>query len=159
MTERAGRGRVGAVNVSARKGEKKVPVESVRLVEGYGIQGDAHGGTSGHRQVSLLSEESVSRMRAKGISVGPGDFAENITVEGCSLTEAHVGRRIRVGETILEVTQVGKECHDRCAIYVQVGDCVMPREGIFARVVVGGTVAPGDEVELLPPEGEGAPRP
>jgi MOSC domain-containing protein YiiM len=150
---------VAAVNVSARKGEKKVPVPSVRLVEGHGIEGDAHGGTSGHRQVSLLADESVARMRAKGLVVGPGAFAENLTVEGIDLAPAHVGRRLRVGETILEVTQVGKECHDRCAIYVQVGDCVMPREGIFARVVTGGTVSPGDAVELLPPEGSEGPGP
>ena len=138
-----------AVNVSARKREKKSPVASVRLLEGHGIEGDAHGGTSGHRQVSLLSEESVSRMRAKGIDVGAGDFAENLTVEGIDLAEARVGRRIRVGEALLEVTQVGKECHDRCAIYLQVGDCVMPREGIFAKVLHGGEIKQGDRITIV----------
>jgi len=136
--------------LSARKGEKKTPVPSVTLVEEHGARNDAHAGP-GHRQVSLLSSESIGKMRAKGLSVGPGDFAENITVEGFDLLEARVGDRIRVGEAVLEISQIGKECHNRCAIYLQAGDCVMPREGVFARVVRGGRVAPGDAVRREEP--------
>ena len=147
---RAERGRVVAVSLSARKGEKKTPVPSVTLVEEHGARNDAHAGP-GHRQVSLLSSESIGKMRAKGLSVGPGDFAENITVEGFDLLEARVGDRIRVGEAVLEISQIGKECHNRCAIYLQAGDCVMPREGVFARVVRGGRVAPGDAVRREEP--------
>ncbi len=138
-------GKVVAVSVSARKGEKKTPVSSVTLVEEHGVKDDAHAGP-GSRQVSLLSEESIGKMRAKGLSVGPGDFAENITVEGFFLPETKVGDRIRVGDALLEISQIGKECHERCAIYIQAGDCVMPREGVFARVIRGGKVAPGDAV-------------
>jgi MOSC domain-containing protein YiiM len=148
MEERIGK--VVAVSVSARKGEKKTPVSSVILDEEHGVRNDAHAGP-GHRQVSLLSSESIGKMRAKGLSVGPGDFAENITVEGFSLPEARVGDRIRVGEAVLEISQIGKECHDRCAIYIQAGDCVMPREGVFARVVRGGLIAPGDAVRREEP--------
>ncbi len=143
-----GRGKVVAVSVSARKGEKKVPVPSVVLVPDHGVRDDAHAGP-GIRQVSLLAEESIEKMREKGLSVGPGDFAENVTVAGIALPELPVGTRLRVGKTLLEVTQIGKECHTRCAIYFQAGDCVMPREGIFARVVSGGEVAAGDAVEVV----------
>lgn len=143
-----GRGRVVAVSVSARKGEKKVPVPSVVLLPDHGVRDDAHAGP-GIRQVSLLAEESIAKMRAKGLSVGPGDFAENVTVAGVVLPALPVGTRLRVGKALLEVTQIGKECHERCAIYVQAGDCVMPREGIFARVVRGGEVAAGDAVEVV----------
>lgn len=138
-------GKVVAVSVSARKGEKKTPVASVTLVEEHGVKDDAHAGP-GHRQVSLLSSESIGKMQALGLSVGPGDFAENITVEGFVLPETKVGERILVGDAVLEISQIGKECHDRCAIYMQAGDCVMPREGVFARVIRGGRVAPGDAV-------------
>ncbi len=142
------RGKVVAVSVSGRKGEKKVPVPSVTLVPDHGVRDDAHAGP-GIRQVSLLAEESIAKMRDKGLSVGPGDFAENVTVAGIALPALPVGTRLRVGEALLEVTQIGKVCHDRCAIYLQAGDCVMPREGIFARVVRGGAVAPGDAVEVV----------
>lgn len=143
-----GRGRVVAVSVSARKGGKKVPLPSVVLVADHGVRHDAHAGP-GIRQVSLLGEESIAKMRAKGLSVGPGDFAENVTVRGIVLPALPVGTRLRVGEALLEITQIGKECHDRCAIFLQAGDCVMPREGIFARVVRGGAVAAGDAVEVV----------
>lgn len=140
------RGNVIAVSVSDRKGQKKRPVPFATLVVEHGIEGDAHAGTSGHRQVSLLAVESADRMRAKGVAVGHGDFAENLTVEGIDLMTLRIGDRLRVGEAILEISQIGKECHDRCAIYQQVGDCVMPREGLFGRVVRGGRVSPGDAV-------------
>lgn len=140
-------GKVVAVSRSGRTGEKKVPAPSVVLEREHGVRGDAHAGP-GIRQVSLLGEESIGKMRARGLSVGPGDFAENLTVEGIDLPRLGVGTRLRVGESLLEITQVGKECHDRCAIYIQAGDCVMPREGVFARVLRGGRVAPGDRVEV-----------
>lgn len=137
-----------AVSASGRKGEKKTPVPSATLVAEHGVAGDAHAGP-GHRQVSLLSSESIAKMRAKGLPVGPGDFAENVTVEGIDVAALPVGARLRVGRALVEITQIGKECHDRCAIYFQAGDCVMPREGVFARVVEGGTVSPGDPVEIV----------
>ncbi len=141
-----GRGTVVAVSVGARKGEKKIPVPAVTLVPDSGVAGDAHAGP-GIRQVSLLALESIGKMREKGLSVGPGDFAENVTVEGMDLPALRVGQRLRVGRALVEITQIGKECHDRCAIYFQAGDCVMPREGVFARVLEGGTVRAGDPVE------------
>lgn len=140
-----GTARVVAVSVSGRKGEKKTPVPRATLVPDHGVERDAHAGP-GHRQVSLLSAESIAKMREKGLSVGPGDFAENVTVEGIDLAALKVGDRLIVGEAVVEISQIGKECHDRCAIYFQAGDCVMPREGIFARVLRGGVVAPGDPV-------------
>jgi MOSC domain-containing protein YiiM len=144
------RGKVVAVSVGGRKGEKKTPVPSVTLVADHGVRDDAHAGP-GARQVSLLASESIAKMQAKGLAVGPGDFAENVTVEGFNLPGVRVGDRVRVGEAVLEISQIGKECHDRCAIYIQAGDCVMPREGVFARVIRGGRVAPGDPVRREEP--------
>ena len=140
-------GKITAVCISTNKGERKAPVESAELREEHGIVGDAHAGPW-HRQVSLLARESIEKMRALGLDVSNGDFAENLTTEGIDLLALPVGTRFCVGETELEVTQIGKECHTRCAIYYQAGDCVMPKEGIFARVVRGGTVQPGDPVSL-----------
>lgn len=139
-------GRVVAVSVSDRKGIKKHNVAAVRLLTEHGIEGDAHAGPW-HRQVSLLAAESIAKIQAKGLAVAAGDFAENITTEGIRLWELPIGFRFRIGaEVLLEVTQIGKECHQRCAIFHQVGDCVMPREGIFARVIVPGGVKPGDGI-------------
>ena len=140
---------VVAVCVSLAKGEKKTPVERVDLREHHGIVGDAHAG-DWHRQVSLLAQESIAKMQAMGLKVDAGDFAENITTAGIDLVSLPIGTRLAVANTLLEVTQIGKECHTRCAIYYQAGDCVMPKEGIFARVVRGGTVRPGERAELLP---------
>jgi MOSC domain-containing protein YiiM len=137
--------RVVAVNVSGRKGERKTPVPMATLVPDHGVERDAHAGP-GHRQVSLLAAESIAKMKEKGVDVGPGDFAENVTVEGIDLAALKVGDRLIVGEALVEISQIGKECHDRCAIYFQAGDCVMPREGVFARVLLGGKVAAGDRV-------------
>jgi MOSC domain-containing protein YiiM len=139
---------VVAVCISEKKGERKTPVAQVRLRENHGIVGDAHAG-EWHRQVSLLAEESVAKMRALGLDVTAGDFAENIATSGIELVTLPVGSRLLVGETTLEVTQIGKECHTRCAIYYQAGDCVMPKEGIFAKVVTGGTIRPGDRVRRI----------
>ena len=137
-----------AVCISANKGERKKPVEAVELRENHGIVGDAHAG-DWHRQVSLLAQESIDKMRALGLDVTAGDFAENITTRGIDLVSLPIGSRLQVGETLLEVTQIGKECHTRCAIFYQAGDCVMPKEGIFARVITGGTIRPGDDIRLV----------
>ncbi len=135
--------------MSGKKGEKKRVVHSIRLIENHGVEGDAHAG-GWHRQVSLLSIESIEKMRDLGLDVGPGDFAENITVSGLDLSALEVGMEIRIGSgAILAITQKGKECHDRCEIFHAVGDCIMPREGVFARVVRGGVVRPGDPVEVI----------
>jgi len=139
-------GKVIAVCISTNKGERKTPVAAVELREEHGIVGDAHAGPW-HRQVSLLARESIDKMRILGLDVTTGDFAENLTTEGVDLLALPIGTRLSVGETELEVTQIGKECHTRCAIYHQAGDCVMPKEGIFARVLRGGIVRPGDEVK------------
>ena len=142
-------GRLVAVCISERKGERKIPVDAVELRCGHGIVGDAHAG-NWHRQVSLLAMESVRKMQQLGLDVDPGAFAENLTTEGIALTALPVGARLEVGDALLEITQIGKECHARCAIYDQAGDCVMPKEGLFARVLDGGTVRPGDAVRLVP---------
>ena len=139
---------VVATCISEKKGERKTPLEAVILRENHGIVGDAHAG-DWHRQVSLLAAESIDKMRKLGLDVNSGDFAENITTSGIELVSLPIGTRLLVGETQLEVTQIGKECHTRCAIYHQAGDCVMPKEGIFARVISGGTVRPGDEVRVM----------
>lgn len=141
-------GRVVAVCVSEKKGEQKGAVEEARLVEDWGIEGDAHSG-NWHRQVSLLAEESIEKMRAKGLELGHGDFGENIVTEGIDLLSLPVGAKLLVGGAVVEVTQIGKECHERCAIYYKAGDCIMPREGIFARVLRGGVVRPGQRIELV----------
>ncbi len=141
-------GKIVSINVSREKGVRKAPVGEALLVAGRGFQGDAHAG-DWHRQVSLLAVESIAKMLAAGLDVGPGDFGENITTSGMDLVRLPVGSVLRVGSGIrLEVTQIGKVCHDRCAIFEQAGDCVMPREGIFARVLAGGTIEQGDRVEV-----------
>ncbi|MGE5508533.1 MAG: molybdenum cofactor synthesis domain-containing protein [Chitinophagales bacterium] len=145
-------GRIVAVSTSATKSVRKQNVPEVILREEWGIEGDAHA-AGWHRQVSLLALESIRKMQAKGLQVGPGDFAENLTTEGLELVSLPIGTKLRVGdEVLLEVTQIGKECHTRCAIYYQAGDCVMPREGIFARVLKGGRIVPGDRIAVAQPE-------
>lgn len=147
LSGRSSSGAVVAVSTSPAKGMRKRPVPFALLVADHGIDGDAHSG-AGPRQVSLLALESIEKMRAKGCDVSPGDFAENVTTEGVPVASLAVGDRLRIGENVLlEITQIGKKCHDRCAIFYQAGDCVMPREGIFARVVRGGEIRPGDEVK------------
>ena len=137
-----------AVCISENKGERKKPVEAVELRENHGIIGDGHAG-DWHRQVSLLAQESIDKMRAMGLDVNAGDFAENLTTSGIDLVILPIGSRLQIGETLLEVTQIGKECHTRCAIYYQAGDCVMPKEGIFAKVITGGMIKPGDEIQAV----------
>ncbi|HBG04535.1 MAG: molybdenum cofactor sulfurase [Geobacteraceae bacterium GWC2_58_44] len=141
-------GQIVAVSVSKAKGEKKTPSDSVHLRENYGIIGDAHAG-DWHRQVSLLAEESITKMRELGLKVGPGDFAENITTQGIDLVNLPIGTRLGIGTVVLEISQIGKVCHTRCAIFYQAGDCVMPKEGVFATVLSGGVIRPEDEIQLL----------
>jgi MOSC domain-containing protein YiiM len=138
-----------AVCKSRKKGTKKKAVATASLKEGYGVTGDAHADADTHRQVSLLAIESIEKMRKLGIELKPGDFAENLTCEGIDLCLLPLGTQISVGQdALLEVTQIGKECHQRCAIYYQVGQCIMPHEGIFARVLKGGVVKAGDAVKV-----------
>ena len=141
------RGRIVAISISTRRGVPKKNVDTAMLVRDWGIEGDAHAGSE--RQVSLLGRESIEKIRRLGVEVQSGDFAENITTEGIDLCAVKPGDRLEAGEVELEVTQIGKHCHDRCRIYEQVGDCAMPREGVFARVVSGGEIKPGDTVRLL----------
>jgi len=141
-------GKLVAVSVSDRKGVVKHNVPEAVLQVDHGLVGDAHA-EGGHRQVSLLAQESIDKMVALGVVVKPGDFAENLTVQGMAVMHLPVGARLQVGAgAILEITQIGKACHKGCAIREQVGDCVMPREGVFARVIKGGVVKPGDVIEV-----------
>jgi len=136
-----------AVCKSEEKGTRKEVVAEGILREEYGLVGDAHADCCTHRQVSLLAMESIDKMRELGFEVGPGDFAENLTTQGLELASLPVGTRVSVGnDVILEITQIGKQCHSGCAIYRQIGKCIMPKEGIFARVVRGGSVTAGDRV-------------
>jgi MOSC domain-containing protein YiiM len=143
-------GTVTSVNISAKKGTRKTPLEggSARILIGSGVEGDAHAG-DWHRQVSFLAEESIEKARAMGLDVKEGDFAENITTEGINLPAIPVGTRLRVGDTEVEISQIGKVCHTRCAIYHLAGDCIFPREGIFSVVRKEGTVKVGDAIEVL----------
>jgi MOSC domain-containing protein YiiM len=140
--------KVIAVCTSEKKGTTKTPVPEITVKENFGVAGDAHADCATHRQVSLLAEESINKMRGKGLELNYGDFAENITTRGIDLLSLPVGTRLNVGkEVILEMTQIGKECHADCAIRQQIGDCIMPREGIFARVIRGGKVKAGDMIK------------
>jgi MOSC domain-containing protein YiiM len=144
-----------AVSISDRKGVPKKNIPEGRLLEDFGVEGDAHGGPW-HRQVSLLAIESIKKMQDRGLKVRPGSFAENITTEGIDLPGLPLGTRLRLGpEALAEVTQIGKVCHDRCAIYRLAGDCVMPREGIFVRILRGGPVKSGDAITVVGQEKEG----
>ena len=139
-----------SINISPKKGMRKKAVDSALLKDNYGIDNDAHASGKWHRQVSLLGTESIKKMTDKGLDVGPGDFAENITTEGVNLPVLPIGTKMTVNEDIeLEVSQIGKLCHNRCAIYEQAGDCVMPREGIFVKVIKGGTIKVGDEITVV----------
>jgi MOSC domain-containing protein YiiM len=144
-------GRVVSINVSGKKGVRKTPVGEAVIRANFGIEGDAHASDKWHRQVSLLAAESIRKMRDKGVAVGPGDFAENITTEGIKLVDLPVGTPVAIGGDVeAEVSQIGKLCHSRCAIYEAAGDCVMPREGIFIKILKGGSIRVGDEVRAVP---------
>ena len=142
-------GVVLAVNISESKGVIKTPIEVGVFKEDHGLVGDAHAG-NWHRQVSLLGDESIDKIRAMGVEgLCTGKFAENITTKDIVLYELPVGTKLKIGNTIQEVTQIGKKCHTGCAIKAQVGDCVMPREGIFTKILKGGEVRPGDKIEVI----------
>ncbi|WP_286974890.1 MOSC domain-containing protein [Acetomicrobium sp. UBA5826] len=141
-------GIVWAVCLSKKKGTVKEDVGQATLVEGMGLEGDAHAGFM-HRQVSLLALEDIEKMREKMPNLGPGSFAENITVKGLDMDSLSIGDRISVGETLLEVTQIGKECHSKCEIFKITGDCIMPKKGIFCAVIKGGRVKKGDVVKKV----------
>ncbi|MEJ2325173.1 MAG: MOSC domain-containing protein [Nitrospirota bacterium] len=144
------KGRIVSINVSGKKGVRKTPVREAMVRANFGIEGDAHASDKWHRQVSLLAAESIRKMRDKGLAVGPGDFAENITTEGIKLVDLPVGTAVTIGESVeAEVSQIGKLCHSRCAIYEAAGDCVMPREGIFVKILKGGSIRVGDEVRAM----------
>lgn len=142
-------GHIVSLNISDKKGIRKKPVEEVVLKNEYGIEGDAHASSEWHRQVSLLALESIKKMQKLGLDVYPGDFAENITTEGIDLLDLPIGSRLLIADKIeIEISQIGKVCHDRCAIYYQAGDCVMPKEGVFAKVITGGTIRKGDNIKV-----------
>ncbi len=137
------------VNISEKKGVIKHPIEKGYFKENHGLEGDAHAG-DWHRQVSLLGQESIDKMKALGVKgLTSGKFAENITTEGIVLYELPIGTKLKIGETLMEVTQIGKECHKGCAIKSQVGDCIMPREGIFTKVLEAGVIKSGDDIKII----------
>ncbi len=136
------------VCVSGKRGVQKRPVEEILCVEGHGIEGDAHAG-DWHRQVSLLADEDAQTIRDRGVDIRPGDFGENILTRGIALSALTVGDKLGIGDVALEVTQIGKACHARCAIYDAAGTCVMPTNGVFCRVISGGVVRPGDSLQRM----------
>ena len=141
-------GRVRAICTSERRGTEKHAVSEARFEKGYGIRGDAHAG-NWHRQVSLLSYEKIEAFRAKGADIPLGAFGENLIVEGYDFRNLPVGTRFSCGDALLEMTQIGKECHSHCEIFKRMGECIMPREGVFAVVLRGGTIQKGDTIELV----------
>jgi MOSC domain-containing protein YiiM len=141
--------RIVSIAVSKNKGTRKVPVEEAYLLQDHGIEGDAHAG-AWHRQVSFLAAESIEKACTDGLDVTFGDFAENIATSGITWESLRVGTRVRLGDSALvEITQIGKECHNRCAVYYLAGDCIMPREGVFARVLKSGRVRRGDDIHIF----------
>jgi MOSC domain-containing protein YiiM len=143
-------GKIIAVCKSETTGVKKVPCGTGIFIEDYGLEGDAHACRGIARQVSLLAQDSIDKMKALGLELNSGDFAENLTIEGMELFTIPVGTRLKVGgEVILEISQIGKECHKGCAIFQAVGSCIMPKEGVFARVIRGGKIGEGDVVEMI----------
>ena len=138
-----------SIAISKKKGVRKTPVSSVVLIKDHGMKEDAHAGPW-HRQVSLLAMEDIQYMQTKGVDVDFGDFAENIATSGIELPELPIGSRLKLGKTVLlEITQIGKECHNKCAIYYQAGDCIMPKKGVFARVITGGTISCDDDIQVM----------
>ncbi len=141
--------------VSPRKGTAKSAVQHAVLREGHGLEGDAHAG-AWHRQVSLLDDADIETMRARGLDLEPGAFGENLVISGLNLAELGPGSRLRIGPAVIEITQIGKECHDRCEIYHRVGDCIMPRVGVFTRVVKQGNITPGSPITVISRTSRGA---
>lgn len=140
--------KIVSIAVSKKKGTRKTPVKEAFILQNHGLKGDAHAGPW-HRQVSFLASESIERTRKEGLEITFGDFAENIATSGIDWQKVPIGAKVRLGDSaLIEITQIGKECHNRCAIYYQAGDCIMPREGIFGRVLKGGKICCGDEVRF-----------
>lgn len=144
-------GQLMGICISEKRGTQKREVKEANIVEGWGIEGDAHGG-NWHRQVSLLSYEKIEAFRKKGAEVDFGAFGENLIVKGYDLRTLPLGSRFRIGDALLELTQIGKECHSHCEIYKKMGECIMPREGVFTKVIQGGKIQDGDEVEVILPD-------
>jgi len=149
------KGKIFSINHSKIKGVSKIPIKSALLIEGHGLDKDAHAG-GGLKQVSLLSIESIkkqkecAKVKKTGFLLAPGDFAENITTEGIELSALKIGDRLRLGQSaVIEISKIGKDCHKYCAIYYKIGDCIMPREGIFAKVLIGARIAIGDNIEVM----------
>ncbi|MEW6418458.1 MAG: MOSC domain-containing protein [Nitrospirota bacterium] len=143
------KGKVVSINISDKKGVRKRPIKEAVIKKDFGIKGDAHASSNWHRQVSLLAIESIKKMQTLGLKVIPGDFAENITTEGIDLLKLPIGTRLTIGKNVeAEVSQLGKECHNRCSIYYQAGDCIMPTEGIFVKVLKSGKVKEGDVISV-----------
>ena len=143
------KGKIKAISISKDRGTRKYNVPTAELKAGFGIEGDAHAG-DWHRQVSLLAQESIEKMSAKGADVTAGDFAENITTEGIDLRRLTIASKLKLGKQVeIEITQIGKKCHHGCEIFKQIGDCIMPREGVFAKVTKPGGIETGDTVEVL----------
>ena len=141
--------KIVSIAISRKKGTRKTTVARAVLVKEHGLEGDAHAG-NWHRQVSFLANESIEKARTGGLNVQFGDFAENIATEGIDWITLPLGTRLRLGrDAVVEITQIGKECHHKCAIYYQAGDCIMPREGVFARVITGGTIQNGDHIQFV----------
>ena len=145
------KGKVVSVNTSDKKDIRKKPINEAEITTNFGIKGDAHASDKWHRQISLLALESINKMQNQGLNVNPGDFAENITTEGINLLALPIGTQMKIGNVEVEVSQIGKECHTRCSIYYQAGDCVMPKEGIFVKVLQGGKIKEGDFIEVQMP--------
>jgi MOSC domain-containing protein YiiM len=149
-------GKIAAICISEKKGVQKKDIKRCKLIENHGLEGDAHAG-SWHRQISLLSKEARLVMENKGAKLNDGDFGENLLTEGIDFTNIKIGNKLRLGkDALVRITQIGKECHDKCSIYYQVGDCIMPREGIFAEVLKGGEIKIDDDIEFLNDKGSGS---
>ncbi len=141
--------KIVSISISKKKGTRKTPVDEAFISKDHGLEGDAHAG-KWHRQVSFLSSESIEGAKEQGLDVTFGDFAENIATEGIDWKTLPVGTHVRLGDDVLvEITQIGKECHNKCAIYYKAGDCIMPREGVFARVLKEGKIRRGDEIKIF----------
>lgn len=146
-------GEIKAICISEKRGTQKKEIPEAQILEDWGIEGDAHGG-KWHRQISLLAVEKIEDFRARGAEIDYGAFGENLIVEGYDLRALPVGTRFKIGEVLLELTQIGKECHSHCEIYKKMGDCIMPREGVFTKVLHGGHIQKDDKIEMIPPEQE-----
>lgn len=148
MSMKGLKGKIKAVCISEKKGTDKKNIHECEIVEGFGLKNDAHGG-NWHRQISLLSYEKIEDFKKRGGEVIDGSFGENLIVSGLDLVNIPIGTRLKINDIVLEVTQIGKECHSHCEIFKKVGDCIMPREGIFAKVISGGIIKEGDIIEII----------